>query len=181
MSDFSKYAGNYTIDSDHSELGFTARHAMITKVRGNFDEFSGTVSANEDFSNVSINVEINTGSINTNNTDRDNHLRSGDFFETEAHPQITFVSNEAKPLDEDTLRVTGDLTIKGVTKQITIDFDFNGEATDPWGQTRVGFEGETTINRRDFGLTWQTKLDNGGVLVSEKIGLKFDLSLVKQQ
>ena len=181
MSDFSKYAGNYTIDATHSELGFVARHAMISKVRGNFDQFTGTISTDENFSDVSINVSIDANSIDTNNEDRDKHLRTGDFFETDTYPKITFVSSEAKPLDDNTLQVTGDLTIKGVTKSITIDFDFNGDVVDPWGQTRVGFEGATTINRRDFGLTWQSKLDNGGMLVSEKIDLKFDLSIVKQQ
>lgn len=181
MSDFSEYAGNYTIDATHSELGFVARHAMISKVRGNFDEFTGTISTDENFSDVSINVSIDANSIDTNNEDRDKHLRTGDFFETDTYPKITFVSSEAKPLDDNTLQVTGDLTIKGVTKSITIDFDFNGDVVDPWGQTRVGFEGATTINRRDFGLTWQSKLDNGGMLVSEKIDLKFDLSIVKQQ
>ena len=181
MTDFSQYAGNYTIDATHSELGFVARHAMISKVRGNFNEFSGTISTDESFNDVSINVSIDANSIDTNNEDRDKHLRTGDFFETETYPQITFVSSEAKPLDDNTLQVTGDLTIKGVTKSVTINFDFNGDVVDPWGQTRVGFEGATTINRRDFGLTWQSKLDNGGMLVSEKIDLKFDLSIVKQQ
>lgn len=180
MSHLANYSGNFTIDPTHSELGFVARHAMVTKVRGSFTDFNGTASSDGDLNNAKINVEIKVDSVDTRNADRDAHLRSGDFFEAEKFPTMTFASTEITAKDDETLQVTGDLTIKDVTKSITIDFDFQGEAVDPWGQTRIGFEGSTVINRRDFGLTWQTSLDNGGVLVSEKITLNFDISAVQQ-
>ncbi|MBF4552602.1 YceI family protein [Corynebacterium suicordis] len=180
MSTVNNYAGNFTIDPTHSEIGFTARHAMVTKVRGSFTEFSGTASSEENLNNAQINVEIDVNSVDTRNSDRDGHLKTGDFFETEKYPKITFKSTDIKAKDDETLEVTGDLTIKDVTKPVTIDFEFNGEAVDPFGNTRVGFEGQTTINRKDFGLNFQAALDTGGVLVSEKITLNFDISAIKQ-
>ena len=180
MSTVNNYAGNFTIDPTHSEIGFTARHAMVTKVRGSFTEFSGTASSEENLNNAQINVEIDVNSVDTRNSDRDGHLKTGDFFETEKYPKITFKSTDIKAKDDETLEVTGDLTIKDVTKPVTIDFEFNGEAVDPFGNTRVGFEGQTTINRKDFGLNVQAALDTGGVLVSEKITLNFDISAIKQ-
>ena len=180
MSTVNNYAGNFTTDPTHSEIGFTARHAMVTKVRGSFTEFSGTASSEENLNNAQINVEIDVNSVDTRNSDRDGHLKTGDFFETEKYPKITFKSTDIKAKDDETLEVTGDLTIKDVTKPVTIDFEFNGEAVDPFGNTRVGFEGQTTINRKDFGLNFQAALDTGGVLVSEKITLNFDISAIKQ-
>ncbi|HIW95425.1 MAG TPA: YceI family protein [Candidatus Corynebacterium gallistercoris] len=174
------YEGTYTIDASHSEIGFSARHAMVTKVRGAFNEFSGKATSGTNLENASIEVTIDVASIDTRNSQRDEHLRAGDFFDAENHPQITFTSTSVEAKDDQTLAVTGDLTIKGNTQSVTIDFDFTGEAVDPWGQTRVGFEGSTVINRRDFGLEWQTALDGGGVLVSEKITLNFDISAVKE-
>ncbi|WP_222863848.1 YceI family protein [Corynebacterium urealyticum] len=174
------YAGTYNIDPTHTEIGFTARHAMVTKVRGNFAEFTGSASTKENLEDAAINVEIDVASIDTGNADRDGHLRTSDFFEVDKFPTITFTSTAVEANGEDGMKVTGDLTIKDVTKSVTIDFDFNGEVTDPWGMSRIGFEGATTINRKDFGLTWQTALDGGGVLVSEKITLNFDVSAVKE-
>lgn len=178
MSNLNSYAGTFTIDPTHSEIGFSVRHAMVTTVRGSFTQFEGSATTAENLADASINVSIDANSIDTRNADRDAHLRNADFFETEAFPNITFASTaiEAKG---DVLAVTGDLTIKGETRQVTIDFDFEGEAVDPWGQTRVGFTGSTTINRKDFGLTWQTALDGGGLLVSDKVTLNFDISAVK--
>lgn len=174
------FPGNYVIDADHSEIGFSARHAMVTKVRGHFAKFSGTASAKEGLEDAQINVEIDVASIDTGNADRDGHLRTSDFFEVEAFPKITFKSTEVKANGDAGLTVTGDLTIKETTKPVTIDFDFNGEVTDPWGNSRIGFEGSTTINRKEFGLSWNSALDGGGVLVSEKIALQFDISAVKE-
>ena len=180
MSTVNDYAGTYAIDPTHSEIGFSARHAMVTKVRGSFTEFSGTASSEENLNNAQINVEIDVNSVDTHNADRDGHLKTADFFEVEQSPKITFKSTDIKAKDDETLEVTGDLTIKDVTKPVTIDFEFNGEAVDPFGNTRVGFEGQTTINRKDFGLNFQAALDTGGVLVSEKITLNFDISAIKQ-
>ena len=180
MSNLNDYAGTFVIDPTHTEIGFTARHAMVTKVRGSFTEFSGTASSEENLNNAQINVEIDVNSVDTRNADRDGHLKTGDFFEVEKFPKITFTSTEVTAKDDETLSVTGDLTIKDVTKSVTIDFEFNGEAVDPFGNTRVGFEGQTTINRRDFGLNFNAALETGGVLVSEKIALNFDISAIKQ-
>lgn len=180
MTSVNNYSGTYAIDPTHSEIGFTARHAMVTKVRGSFTEFSGTASSEENLNNAQINVEIDVNSVDTRNADRDGHLKTGDFFEAEKFPKITFTSTEVTAKDDETLAVTGDLTIKDVTKSVTIDFEFNGEALDPFGNTRVGFEGQTTINRKDFGLNFNAALETGGVLVSEKIVLNFDISAIKQ-
>lgn len=180
MTTINSYSGNYTIDASHSELGFSARHAMVTKVRGSFTDFTATASTEENLNNAQIDVKIDVASIDTRNKQRDEHLRSADFFDVENYPHITFTSTEVKAKDDTTLTVTGDLTIKDVTKPISIDFDFTGEAIDPWGQSRVGFEGQATINRKDFGLTWNAALETGGVLVSDKITLAFDISAIKQ-
>lgn len=180
MSTLQSYSGSYVIDPSHSELGFSARHAMVTKVRGSFTDFTGTASTGENLEGAQIDVSINVASIDTRSNQRDEHLRSGDFFDVENFPTMTFSSTSVEAKDDTTLAVTGDLTIKDVTKSITIDFEFTGEATDPWGQSRVGFEGQTVINRKDFGLTWNAALETGGVLVSEKITLNFDISAIKQ-
>ena len=174
------YAGTFNFDSAHTEIGFSARHLMVTRVRGNFNSFTGTATSEENLQNAKINVDIDVASIETGNKDRDEHLRSSDFFEADKFPTITFESTDVKAKNDTTLAVTGDLTIKGVTKEITIDFDFTGEVTDPWGNTRVGFEGEANIDRKDFGLTWNQAIDGGGMMVSEKIGMSFDISAVKE-
>jgi len=171
--------GDYTLDVSHTRLGFSARHAMVTNVRGQFTSFNGTAhidAANPPASSVS--VTIDPSSIETGNADRDNHLRSSDFFDVENHPEITFVST-AVARDGDVWAITGDLTINGATKSITIDFEETGSARDPFGNLRVGFEGETAISRKDWGLTWNAALETGGVLVSDKIKLQFDISAIR--
>jgi polyisoprenoid-binding protein YceI len=172
--------GEYTIDPAHTRLGFSARHAMVTTVRGSFKEFTGTAhidAANPSASSVALTIQ--TGSIDTGQADRDGHLVSADFFDVENNPTITFVSTKVDKVDDDTWAVTGDLTIKGTTKPVTIAFDETGSAQDPFGNVRVGFEGATSINRKDWGLTWNAALETGGVLVSEKIKLEFDVSAIK--
>ena len=175
----SPLTGTYTIDPTHSRIGFVARHAMVTKVRGSFNEFDG--SAHIDAENPpasTVAVTIKTASIDTRNTDRDAHLRSNDFFDMDTYPEISFVSTDVEAIDEG-YRVTGDLTIKGVTKPVAVDFEYTGTAVDPYGNTRVGFEGTTTINRKDWGVSWNAALETGGVLVGEKIVLEFDVSAVR--
>jgi polyisoprenoid-binding protein YceI len=172
-------AGAYTLDASHSRLGFVARHAMVTKVRGQFGEFEGT--AHVDTANPAaskVDVTIATASVSTGSADRDGHLKSGDFFDVETYPTITFRSTDVVR-DGATWTITGDLTIKDVTKPVTIDFEETGSATDPFGNQRVGFEGDVTVNRKDWNLTWNAALETGGVLVSEKIKLEFDLSVIK--
>ena len=171
--------GDYTIDPTHTRLGFSARHAMVTTVRGQFTDFAGTAhidTANPAASKVEL--TIRTGSVDTGVADRDAHLKSGDFFDAEANPEITFVSTDVER-DGDDWTITGDLTIKGVAKPVTIEFESAGSARDPFGNLRVGFEGATTINRKDWGLTWNAALETGGVLVSEKIKLEFDVSAIR--
>ena len=171
--------GDYVIDASHSRLGFSARHAMVTAVRGDFTDFDGTAHVDaETPANSRVDLTIRTASINTASADRDGHLRSGDFFDAEAHPEITFVSTSVER-DGTDWTITGDLTIKGISRPVTIPFEENGTAVDPFGNTRVGFEGATTINRKDWDLTWNAALETGGVLVSEKIKLEFDVSAIK--
>jgi polyisoprenoid-binding protein YceI len=158
------------IDKTHSEIGFKVRHLMISTVKGNFGTFSGDIQ--EDGSVV---VSINTNSINTGNADRDNHLKSADFFNSEENPTITF----AGKMSEDMTTVTGSVTIKGITKEIELNAEYNGMNVDPWGNTKHGWEITGIINRNDFGLTWNAPLETGGVLVSENVTLTMDIQMME--
>jgi polyisoprenoid-binding protein YceI len=172
--------GTYTLDPAHTRIGFVARHAMVTKVRGAFNEFEGTATLDgANPANSSAQVTISTASIDTRNAQRDGHLRSNDFLAMDEYPQITFVSTGARQVDDSTFELTGDLTIKGVTNPITVPFSFEGAAKDPFGNLRVGFEGAVTINRKDYGITWNAALETGGVLVSDKVTLEFEISAIK--
>jgi len=177
---FATLTGTYTIDAAHSRVGFAARHAMVTKVRGSFNEFEGTaVLDGDDPSKSSVNLTIQVASIDTRQADRDNHLRSADFFELEQHPTITFTSTAIKHVGGADFEVTGELTIKGTTKSITFPLEYTGSAKDPFGNERVGFEGGTTIERDAYGITFNAVLETGGVLVSNKINLEFEISAIK--
>ena len=172
--------GSYAIDPAHSRIGFVARHAMVTKVRGSFNEFAGTGYFDAENPAASrLELTIQAASIDTRNADRDAHLRSNDFFDMENHPEIRFVSTAGEQVDGDNYRVTGDLTIKGVTKPVTVDFQYTGTVVDPYGNQRVGFEGATTVNRKEWGVNWNAALDAGGVLVGEKVVLEFEVSAVR--
>ena len=172
--------GTYTVDPAHTRIGFVARHAMVTKVRGSFDEFAGTaVLDGANPANSRVEVTIEAASIDTRNAQRDEHLRGNDFLAMQEYPKITFASTGVRQAGETTFEVTGDLTIKGVTNEITIPFEFEGSAKDPFGNQRVGFEGSVTINRRDYGVTWNAALEGGGVLVSDKVTLEFEISAIK--
>ncbi len=176
----SDLSGNYVIDPAHTRIGFVARHAMVTKVRGAFNEFEGSaVVDGTDLTKSTGQLTIQAASIDTRNEQRDAHLRSNDFLAMEEFPQITFVATDVRRADETTLEVTGDLTIRGVTNSVTIPFEFEGAATDPFGNERVGFEGSVVINRKDYGVNWNAALETGGVLVSDKITLEFDVSAIK--
>jgi polyisoprenoid-binding protein YceI len=179
LQNLSQLAGDYTLDHTHTRIGFVARHAMVTKVRGAFNEFEGTAHIDPDLSQSSVQLRIQAASIDTRNADRDGHLRSNDFLDMENHPEITFTSTGVRQTDDATVQVTGDLTIKGVTKPVTVDFEYQGQATDPFGNERIGFEGAVTINRKDWGVNWNAALETGGVLVSEKVTLEFEVSAVK--
>jgi polyisoprenoid-binding protein YceI len=174
--------GTYVFDGAHSRIGFVARHAMVTKVRGAFNEVDGTGffdAANP--SNSKVEVTIEAASIDTRNADRDAHLKGNDFFDMEKYPKIHFVSTSVEQVDSNTFRVTGDLTIKGVTKPITFDLEYTGSAKDPFGNNRIGFEGRVTVNRKDWGVNFNVALEAGGVLVSEKVDLEFELSAIKKE
>jgi polyisoprenoid-binding protein YceI len=172
--------GDYTLDPDHSRIGFVARHAMVTKVRGQFNEFDGKAHIDlEDPARSSVEIVIEAASIDTRNENRDGHLRTNDFFDVPNHPRITFRSTSIDSGEGETFRVSGDLTIKGVTKPVAVDVEYAGAAKDPYGNTRLGFDGSTTVNRRDWGVEWNAPLETGGVLVSDKITLEFEISAVQ--
>jgi polyisoprenoid-binding protein YceI len=170
VQSLSEITGTYTLDPAHSRIGFVARHAMVTKVRGAFNDLEGTaVLDGDDPSRSSATVTVQAASID---------IRGADFFDVEHHPTITFVSTSARH-NGDVYELTGDLTIKGITKSVTVPFTYEGAATDPFGNQRVGFEGSVTVNRKDFGLDFNAPLATGGVLVGEKVVLEFEISAIK--
>ncbi|MCP3758541.1 YceI family protein [Streptomyces sp. TBY4] len=173
--------GDYVIDAAHSSIGFTVRHAMVTNVRGTFADHEGTLHLDgSDPSRSTASIDVKIASIDTGIGDRDGHLRSGDFFDAETFPLMTFRSTQAHQLGGDAYRITGELTIKDVTRPLSIDLEFGGSATDVYGNERVGFEGSAEILRSDWGLTWNAALETGGVMVSDKVKLTFDISAIKQ-
>lgn len=179
MTDFSALAGTWVIDGAHSAFNFTARHAMVTKVRGKFADISGELTIDGDNpNNSSVVASAKAASIDTGNAQRDRHLRTGDFLEAETYPQLSF-SSTAVAVHEDTVTVTGNLTIKGVSKEFTIDLEWEGPAKDPMGNERLGFEGKFEINRTDFGVNFNAALETGGVLISEKVIITLDVSAVR--
>jgi polyisoprenoid-binding protein YceI len=179
-SEYAALTGDYTIDTAHSRVGFVARHAMVTKVRGSFNEFEGTIHLDGDNpENSSGRVTIQAKSIDTRNSQRDEHLRGNDFLDMDNHAEITFASTAIKQDDDTNFTVVGDLTVRGVTKSVEIPFEYTGSATDPFGNQRVGLEGSVVINRKDFGVNWNAALETGGVLVSEKVTLEIEVSAIK--
>jgi polyisoprenoid-binding protein YceI len=176
----SDLTGTWTIDAAHSRIGFVARHAMVAKVRGAFNEFEGgAVLQADDPASSTAQLTVQATSIDTRNAQRDEHLRSNDFFAMDEHPTITFVSTGVEQAGDAEYAVTGDLTIKGTTRSVTVPFAFDGLATDPFGNLRAGFEGSVVVNRKDWGVNWNAGLEAGGVLVSEKITLEFEISAIK--
>jgi len=172
--------GTYNIDPAHTRIGFVARHAMVTKVRGAFKEFEGNGYFDaDDATKSNLELTIQVASIDTGNSDRDAHLRSNDFLDLETYPTITFKSTQVEPLSSDEYKVTGDLKIKDVTRPVTIVFEVSGPVQDPWGNNRIGLEGRAEINRKDWGVSFNVALEAGGLLVSEKVVLEFDVAAVK--
>lgn len=179
MANLTELNGNYTVDASHSSLAFVARHAMITKVRGTLDASGEAVFVGDNPGASSVTIKADTASVNTGSADRDGHLRSGDFFESEKYQYITFTSTGVNVTASDEVEVTGDLTIKDLTQSVTIPLEYTGQVVDPFGATRAGFEGKLVVKRSEFGLTWNAALEAGGVLVSDKVTLEFDIALVK--
>ncbi|SHG11897.1 Polyisoprenoid-binding protein YceI [Jatrophihabitans endophyticus] len=180
QTDFAALTGIYTIDPAHSRLGFVARHAMVTKVRGNFNDFEGAATidgANPSQSSVSVTARV--ASIDTRNEQRDGHLRTNDFLDAEQFPELTFRSTAVAHEGGEDFQVTGDLTIKGVTKSVTFPLEFQGSAKDPFGNERIGFEGSTQIVRSEYGISFNAALETGGVLVSDKITIELEISAIK--
>ena len=167
-------AGTWTVDPSHSELSFSVRHLMVAKVRGKFADFTGAVQVGAPATDSTVTATVHLASVDTGSADRDAHLKGPDFFDTEKDPEMTFVSTSVTDG-----ALVGNLTIKGVTKPVTFDIEFNGVAADPWGNTKAGFEAETEINRTDWGLTWNAAIEGGGVLVAEKVKITLDIELLK--
>ncbi|MBF8184716.1 YceI family protein [Nonomuraea sp. K274] len=179
-TDLSTLSGDYVLDVAHTRIGFVARHALVTKVRGQFNEFEGGVGIDAaEHGNTTAHVTIKVASIDTRNKQRDEHLRSSDFLAMDQFPEITFVSTGVRVTGEQTVELTGDLTIRGITNSVTVPFEFQGGVVDPFGNHRIGFEGSAVINRKDFGITWNAALETGGALVSDKITLEFELAATK--
>ena len=181
MSSLTDLKGTYVIDAAHSRIGFSARHAMVTKVRGGFSQFEGTAQLKgENPAGSNVNVSIQSASFDSGVQMRDDHVKSGDFLDIEAYPTLSFTSTDVTVTGPDTFDLTGNLTIKDQTHPITIPFSYLGTAKDPFGNVRSGFEGETTINRKDYGIVWNAALETGGVLVSEKVTLDIEISAILQ-
>lgn len=180
MSTSASPTKTFTIDKAHSEVTFQVRH-LVTKVRGRFSDFDGTIQYNEGKpEQSSVTFSINAASIDTNTADRDTHLRSEDFFHVEKNPQITFVSSSIVAKGNNEFDVQGTLTIRGVAKPVTIPVTFLGAAKDPWGNTKLGFEAETSINRKDYGLNWNAALEAGGFLVGDEVKISASIQAAGQ-
>jgi polyisoprenoid-binding protein YceI len=179
METVAKKATKWVLDPTHSELTFKVRHMMITNVKGEFKNFSVDVDGGDIFKSA-VNVTIDASSINTNNTDRDNHLKSDDFFDVANHKELAFKSISFKQKSEDEFELNGLLTIKGISKEVKLNLEFGGINKDPWGNEKAGFSIEGKINRKDWGLNWNAALETGGVLVSDEVKISGEIQFVKQ-
>jgi polyisoprenoid-binding protein YceI len=170
--------GTWNVDPSHSSVEFQVKHMGLATVKGFFGEFAGSLDVAEDGS-VSASGTVEAATLNTRSQQRDEHLRSPDFFDVANHPQLTFQSKAIEQVDEENYRLTGDLTIAGTTNEVVIDAEVTGTDLDPWGNTRVGLEASTQIDRTEFGLTWNQALESGGVLVGKKVKIQLEISAVK--
>lgn len=172
----------WTLDPAHSSVDFSVKHMMIANVKGTFNQFDATIEADpDDLTSASIELNIDLASVDTRNEDRDNHLRSADFFNVEKNPKMTFTTTNIERKGEGEYNVTGNLTIAGVTKSETISVTYEGSGVDPWGNVKVGFTADGSLNRSDYGLTWNSALETGGVLVGDKIKISLDLQATKAE
>lgn len=173
-------AGTWQLDKSHSSVEFQVRHLMVSKVKGSFEDFDAAIEIGETPEQSSVEATIQLASVNTGDAKRDEHLRSGDFFNVETNPVMTFKSRSVRPAG-DGYQVDGDLAILGVTRPVTLDLEFNGVGPDPWGGTRAGFSASTEISRKDFGLEWNVALETGGVLVGDKVKVELEIQAIQQQ
>jgi polyisoprenoid-binding protein YceI len=172
----------WKIDVAHSNVMFNVSHMVISEVIGNFKDFDASLAQNgNDLEGSKLTAKIKVNSIDTDNEGRDKHLRSADFFDTEKYPEITFVSKSFEKVKDNSYKITGDLTMRGVTKTVVLDTKFNGQMNDPWGNTKAGFKATTTINRKDFGLAWNKTLETGGLLVGEDVGIVINAEMIKEK
>lgn len=172
---------NWQIDSAHTHVGFSVKHMMLATVRGEFKQYSGTLEIDpSDLTRSRVSGDIEVASLDTREANRDQHLRSADFFDAEQHPRITFVSRRIERRDPEHYQVIGDLTIRGVTREVSLEAEYSGIHKDPWGATRTGFTVRGTLDRKEFGLTWNAALETGGVLVGEKVKLELEIEAVLQ-
>lgn len=172
--------GTWAVDPSHSRVEFQVKHLGIATVHGNFSDFEGTLVIGDDLASAKASGSVDVASVNTDEAKRDDHLRSPDFFHVEEHPRIEFESTAIRPLEADTFEITGDLTLHGVTREVTLTAEVSGTEQDPWGNQRVGLEVTGRLDRRDFGMTFNQALGSGNVLVSDKVKLALDISAVKQ-
>lgn len=173
-------AGVYALDPSHSEVGFVARHLVVAKVRGRFSAFSGTIEIAEQPTDSSVEVEVDVASIDTRDATRDEHLRSADFFDVARYPSMTFRSTGVRPGEDGRWLVDGDLTIRGVTRPITLETTFEGAARDPWGGERIAFSARAEVDREEWGLTWNQALEAGGVLVGRTVVLEIEAEAIRK-
>jgi polyisoprenoid-binding protein YceI len=172
-------AGTYALDASHSHVGFSVRHVMVSKTKGRFGDVAGTITIGEDPFESSVEVEIQMASVDTRDETRDGHLRSADFFDVEQFPTMTYRSTKVSS-DGNRWTVDGDLTVKGITRSVPLELEFEGGAKDPWGGTRIGFTARTELNREDFGLSWNQTLETGGVLVGKQVKIDLEVEAVRQ-
>lgn len=173
---------NWVIDPTHSEVGFKVKHMMFTNVSGKFEKYDGEITTEDDsFENAKVHFSADVNSINTGNNERDNHLRSADFFNGENNAKMTFTSTSFRKKDANNFEMSGNLTMNGITKEITVPVEFSGLMTDPWGNTKAGLNIYGKINRKDWGINWNSALETGGVLVSDEVRLNIEIQLVKKQ
>ncbi len=178
-SDLGLAAGTWTIDAGHSHVGFTVRHLMVSKVRGEFADFAGTIQVTEDVTASSVDATVHAASVNTRDSARDEHLRASDFFAIDQHPTWTLRSTALRATGDREFVLTADLTIRGVTRSVDFDLEFHGVTPDPWGGTRLGLTAETTINRKDFGVDWNLPVDGGGVVVGDKVTITLEIEAIR--
>lgn len=175
-------AADWQVDKAHSSVGFTVRHLVIAKVSGQFNDFSGKfVFDTDNLAAGMAEMTVAVNSVNTNDTKRDDHLRSPDFFDVAGFPNMTFKSKSVHDVDGENFKITGDLTIRDVTKEVTFDCTFNGVMVDPWGNTKSGFSATTRVNRQDFNVKWNKSLDAGGVVVGDEVTINLELELTKEK